>query len=501
VHNLERILLDVTLVVSATLLAHWLLTDFSPSWQRTWAITPYVLTSGIATSLIVPAFRLERRLWQYASMADYARICCVALTIVTVSLAITYSLDQLDGVARALPVLQLLLTLGGLIGARGIACWWGQTGRRPRARHVQFGALHDTCAQTVLLIGTTELADIYLRALDVMGTKSVQVAGIIGLDDQHVGRLFRNLEVLGGAADIGCVLRRLRCHGIVVDRFVVTEPLPSDILADLAQTAAVEGITLHDASGRVLLGADLPIAYALQQAEPVSRPVAQFNLSPEQTSRQARRLFWSAKRAIDFIAALGLIIVMLPVFALTALVVVIDVGFPVLFWQSRPGLGGRAFKVVKFRTMRPQYTLEGVALSDQARTSNLGAFIRRLRLDELPQLFAILSGQMSFIGPRPLLAGDQPPAARARLLVRPGLTGLAQVAGGRLISPIDKAALDLSYIHNASLWCDIKILLRTVALIVRGERRQYRLIANAWQELHRAGIVKDERSDRVAHSG
>ena len=97
--------------------------------------------------------------------------------------------------------------------------------------------------------------------------------------------------------------------------------------------------------------------------------------------------------------------------------------------------------------------------------------MRRTRLDELPQLINILLGQMSFIGPRPLLPVDQPADYAARLVVRPGLTGWAQVKGGRDISPADKAALDIWYVHNASLALDARILLNTVAMVLFGERK------------------------------
>ena len=115
-------------------------------------------------------------------------------------------------------------------------------------------------------------------------------------------------------------------------------------------------------------------------------------------------------------------------------------------------------------------TYDGNRISDQLRSSNIGNLLRRSRLDELPQLYNILLGEMSFVGPRPLLPVDQPQWQNSRLVVRPGLTGWAQVNGGRDISPEDKAALDIWYIVNASLWLDISILLRTLVMLVLGER-------------------------------
>jgi lipopolysaccharide/colanic/teichoic acid biosynthesis glycosyltransferase len=112
----------------------------------------------------------------------------------------------------------------------------------------------------------------------------------------------------------------------------------------------------------------------------------------------------------------------------------------------------------------------GNRLPDELRSSSIGRFLRRSRLDELPQLYNILIGEMSFVGPRPLLPVDQPNGQTSRLLVRPGLTGWAQVNGGRDISPEEKAGLDLWYLENASFRLDIKILWRTLGMMIFGER-------------------------------
>src|SRR5262249_3669200 len=130
---------------------------------------------------------------------------------------------------------------------------------------------------------------------------------------------------------------------------------------------------------------------------------------------------------------------------------------------------GRPFRLYKFRTMRAAHDSEGLRLSDSERVSKVGNALRRLRFDELPQLYNILRGEMSFVGPRPLLPRDQSAATRARLLVRPGLSGWAQVVGGRNITPVEKAALDVWYVCHASLVLDIEIVLRTIPLIFGGE--------------------------------
>jgi len=143
------------------------------------------------------------------------------------------------------------------------------------------------------------------------------------------------------------------------------------------------------------------------------------------------------KRAFDIAAAALLLSVALaPLVALVALLVVIDLGPRVVFWQKRPGRFGRPFKLYKFRTMEAAPDRD-LSIDQQYRSSRVGRFLRRSRLDELPQLYNVLIGEMSFIGPRPLLPWDQPDDFWSRLSVRPGLTGLAQAHRERDMSPND----------------------------------------------------------------
>ena len=141
--------------------------------------------------------------------------------------------------------------------------------------------------------------------------------------------------------------------------------------------------------------------------------------------------------------------------------------------------GENLFTFISSARWAPRTAADGRRLPDTHRVSNIGRFMRRTRLDELPQLINIIRGDMSFVGPRPLLPQDQPKASAARLLVRPGLTGWAQIVGGRDIPPEDKAALDLWYVRNASLLLDLRIFARTIPIILFGERISQSLIERA----------------------
>jgi lipopolysaccharide/colanic/teichoic acid biosynthesis glycosyltransferase len=182
------------------------------------------------------------------------------------------------------------------------------------------------------------------------------------------------------------------------------------------------------------------------------------------------------RRPVEWLIAMVMVTVFSPLFLLLAGLCVLDVGRPVFFWQMRPGRYLKPFKLIKFRTMREGLDAEGKPLSDEARTSTLGRIIRRSKLDELPQLLSILSGDMSFIGPRPLLPRDQPEDAQLRAIVRPGVTGWAQVNGGHPLEIEEKLALDIWYIKHASFLLDMKILWLTLRTVLFGEQVNRRAI-------------------------
>ena len=190
-------------------------------------------------------------------------------------------------------------------------------------------------------------------------------------------------------------------------------------------------------------------------------------------------VYWKVKRLLDITISLGVMITIAPLAMLVAAFVFMDVGYPIVFWQQRVGRFGRPLYVYKFRTMRNSFNRNGQSIPESERLSLLGRLLRRNRLDEIPQLFNILTGGMSLIGPRPLLPVDQPKNIRLRLQVRPGLTGLAQINGGKLLTPDEKDALDEWYIKHAALLLDIKIIIATIWMIVRGERRNESTISMA----------------------
>ena len=175
------------------------------------------------------------------------------------------------------------------------------------------------------------------------------------------------------------------------------------------------------------------------------------------------------KRAFDIAASTSALVVLSPVLAITAYKVKKEMGSPVLFRQIRPGLHGKPFEMIKFRTMKDATDTEGNALPDSERLTDFGKKLRASSLDELPELWNVLKGDMSLVGPRPLLMEYLPlyNAEQAkRHNVRPGVTGYAQVNGRNSLSWEDKFKLDTWYVEHQSLWLDMRILLKTVKKVL-----------------------------------
>ena len=175
------------------------------------------------------------------------------------------------------------------------------------------------------------------------------------------------------------------------------------------------------------------------------------------------------KRTFDILLILISALLLLPVFILVALMVSSKLGSPIFFKQFRPGLNGRIFGMLKFRTMTNECNEDGILLSDEARLTEFGKFLRSTSLDELPGLWNILKGDMSLVGPRPLLVEYLPlysTQQNRRHEVKPGITGWAQVNGRNAISWDEKFDLDVWYVDNQSILLDIKILLLTVKKVI-----------------------------------
>ncbi len=200
------------------------------------------------------------------------------------------------------------------------------------------------------------------------------------------------------------------------------------------------------------------------------------------------------KRLLDIIFSLIILLLLWPLFLIIAILVKLKLGSPVIFKQKRPGLNEKIFTLYKFRSMTDEKDENGNLLSDDIRLTKFGRILRSTSLDELPELINILKGEMSFVGPRPLLVEYLPlynEDQKHRHDVRPGLTGLAQVNGRNLLSWEDRFLCDIRYVKEVSLINDIKIILKTIILVFKREGISPANSSNSTMEMFK-GTNKNE---------
>lgn len=481
------VLIDLTLIAFATVFASALRDDFTVVPSRLSALLPYLLLTLAVAAVVLAAFGTNRTVWRLTTSANYLDLALATLLIVVGSVVLGFAFNRLEGIPRSVPVLQGLVMLFALVGMRVLLRL--RHAARQRLRPLQ-AMVDEAPTRTVLVVGLSRLTEAYLLSLLELAQERVRVAGLLGRREGDVGRIVLEHPVLGLPEQLATVLQELELHGVSVDEVVVAtrfsklSPAAREALLDIEQAGQISVRYLVERLG---LEPRLPTG---SRASACQSPRTTFALEPEHLAALAARPYWRLKRMIDVAgAALGLVL-LAPVMVLVAVLVAVDIGRPLLFAQQRPGLGGRPFRLMKFRTMGASHDAHGYRIPDTDRLSTIGRLLRRTRLDELPQLWHVLIGDMSFIGPRPLLAVDQSPDIALRLLVRPGITGWAQVMGGRDISPLDKAALDVWYVQNASLRLDLEIVLRTIPLLLFGERINRAAIERAWRDLTMAGICR-----------
>ncbi len=324
-------------------------------------------------------------------------------------------------------------------------------GRR-RRRRAPRGDSGQPRPRRVVLVGVDDFATLAIRLTDCQSPRTIQFVAALDPRPRLFGRSVNGVKIVGGPGDIRSVIEEYEVHGVDVDEVWIADELQASNPA-VAETCEAMGLKCSS------------LAWAL-------------NLAPVETSALGRPApaaplsrYFGLKRVFDILFAVTLLCLLAPAALVVAVVVAVDVGTPVIFWQERLGRDGRKFLLYKFRTYLAPFDARGRPIRQDRRLTRLGRFLRSSRLDELPQLFNVLRGDMSLIGPRPLLPVDQPPDPSRRLMVRPGVTGWAQVNGAALVTADEKDALDTWYIEHASFTLDLRIALRTISRFCRIERR------------------------------
>lgn len=484
--------LDLALLAVAAVCALWLRENLSLDPAKVADLFPYLTVSLAIAAPINIFLGIDHSLWRYSSMADYLRILVAVTMSVGGATLVMFLINRLDGVSRSVPLLQMLIAVALIVGGRVLYRLISSRLSAPTAGATVVAPMQGTEPQGILIVGLTDLAVLYLKCIEAHAPERYRVGGILAHDGHHVGRQLRQYQVFDRSEELGAVLRAVEVHGVRISRIVVAlspTHLPARLAAELRDVPARLGVHVEYLTSSLGLDCAKPSGDAASQPVPSTPAAVTRSFRLDAVQLLAQRPYWRLKRGMDAVLAGLLLIVLSPVIVVVSSIVALAFGRPSVFWQDRPGAGGRPFRLLKFCTMTPAHDSTGRRLSDPERVGRIGHFLRSTRLDELPQLWNILAGEMSFVGPRPLLPVDQPEACPARLLIRPGLTGWAQVMGGREIGAEEKALLDVWYIAHASLRLDVEIMLRTLPMLLLGERIKTNAVEVAHRDLVRLGIL------------
>jgi lipopolysaccharide/colanic/teichoic acid biosynthesis glycosyltransferase len=403
-------------------------------------------------------FRVGDGVIRYFSVHDALDVLKAVAFAELMTCGVLFSLTRLEGVPRSTPIIHALVLAAGLVAARTfVRVFDGDRGRAGKS---------PAFSEHVVMIGSNQLTSLYIKMVEALALGARRVVAVLDQRPQMVGRAIEGVRILGGLHDLEAIVEEFAIHGIRIDRVVVGGEL--DMLSEAAQWEV----------RRVCKQREIGLDFVPRLIGLGSAPTGR-ELEPSGLAALELPAYFRVKRIIDFSAALIMLILLLPLFAGVGLLVLLDVGSPVFFWQQRLGEGKRSFLVYKFRTLRPPFDWRGRRVFENQRMSWVGQLLRETSLDELPQLLNVLVGDMSLIGPRPLLPEDQPSNPAVRLMVRPGVTGWAQVNGAKLLTPEEKDRLDEWYIRNASLGLDLHILILTLRYVLKGPPRPEGFSANS----------------------
>jgi lipopolysaccharide/colanic/teichoic acid biosynthesis glycosyltransferase len=430
----------------------------------------YCLVAAGFSIIAFLAFHLRDQMARYFSVHDAIDIAKAVLVAESMIFIVLFTFTRLQGIPRSTPLIHALVLIAGLVGARTLV----------RLFHTEAYVLNGrgrNASEHIIMIGATRLSSLYIKMLETYFPGQHQIIGLLDTRSQMLGRTIAGVRVMGSPEDLQPIIDEFAVHGIHTTRLIVG----GDI--ELLPEAALNKIKRVCEERRVRLDF-VPQLVGLND---LSKPLPEIVRIGDESSAPELALpaYFRFKRLIDFTSAMAMIILFLPLVFFVALLALLDVGFPVLFWQQRIGQAGHAFLIYKIRTLRPPFDGRGHPVPESQRISWIGTFLRKTRLDELPQLLNVLVGDMSLIGPRPLLPQDQPQNLDVRLMVRPGITGWAQVSGGNILAPEEKGALDEWYIRNASLWLDLRILILTIKCLFRNQESQSTQAMSATNAVHR----------------
>jgi lipopolysaccharide/colanic/teichoic acid biosynthesis glycosyltransferase len=423
--------------------------------EGAWTAALFCGISFVFALIAFLAFRLNDGLSRYFSVHDAVNILKASAVAGLMTSAVLFTFTRLDGIPRSTPLICVFILASGLITTRALALLRDNANSAPIENH-------RSPREHIIMIGANHLTALYIKLVRSYSSNRHRVIAVLDNEVSLFGRRIVGVPVVSTITHIERTIEEFEIHGVCVDRIIVGGDdtlLSKDSLAEVERVCRQYDIELQFVPHLIGLGTfkvgPNPATATLKQAP-------SFAGLPN---------FHRVKRFIDFFVSGAAIILLSPVIALISLLVLIDLGSPVVFWQQRVGRGGTSFFVYKFRTLHAPFDRLGRPISEDDRRSWIGRLLRSGRFDEIPQLFNVLVGEMSLIGPRPLLPEDQPTNSELRLMALPGVTGWAQVNGGNLITNDEKGLLDEWYVRHASFWLDLRILALTLGFMFKGEKR------------------------------
>jgi lipopolysaccharide/colanic/teichoic acid biosynthesis glycosyltransferase len=442
------------------------LRDVDLHFDADWSAVVYywVLSAGFAIVAFF-AFRLQDGMTRYFSVHEALDIAEAVLFAELMTFAVLFTLTRLDGIPRSIPLVHGLLLAVGLLAARVVV--------RIMASEDNELPEHHSRRERIILIGANPFASSFIQLLKAYAPQQQRVIAVLDENAAMIGRAISGVQILGAPHEVEAIMSEFAIHGISTDRIIIAgevDSLSPPVLHEIERICKKRQIELTF----------LPRMIGLSERKPSNAPAA---ISEPIASGPSLALppIFRLKRWIDIVGSLMLLVLLSPLLVLAGLLVLLDVGRPIFFWQERLGWKGRSFLIYKFRTLRAPFDSDGNPTLGSRKPSVVGRFLRATRLDELPQLLNVLFGEMSLIGPRPLLPEDQPANASRRLSVRPGISGWAQINGAKLVSKEQKEQLDEWYVRNASLVLDFWIMMMTIKVLLRGRVSSQEVLADTEQ--------------------
>ena len=440
------------------------------------AMLTYFSAAFTASLFTFQLFKISQPMSRFFSAQDAVEVVKACTVAVAVAGAFLFTFTRMDETPRAVPLIHFFVLAMGLIAGRSIS----------KIRHRQREARkHENISgavENIVIVGVSRLALFYSKLVEEFADGESRIVALLDERSRLQDRSLNRYVIAGSPLHASKVFDEYTAHGVEIHKIVVAIP-PENL------SSAAWGEIKRISKQRLIALEILPERFLLPPSSTKLAPIHSGDFRPNRSSSSGR-LVWKLKRFVDILFAAAVLLVVSPLAIIVALLVLIDVGYPILFWQQRLGRFGRPLHVYKFRTMRAPFDKKGHRVPNSDRLSPIGQFLRTTRLDEIPQLLNVLTGEMSVVGPRPLLPIDQPNTCSTRLDVRPGLTGLAQISGGKLLTIDEKDAFDEHYVRHASIFLDFNILARTLWVMLRGDRRNEAIIAAALAEKREHGKAK-----------